>query len=519
MSQTLAVSPVPVAQWFTDDGKVNAWGKAYYYIAGSTTPAKTWLNADGAAGHENTHPIILDSSGRAVIFLRSRVYKVDVQTAAGVSLSGYPQDYIAGLPSFFGYLNVMDYGAVGDGIADDTAAIQAAINAGKASSVTVYMPTGIYKVTATLDLSGSGEVRLVGDGPGHTLIYSTVTTTAGILLGGSATTRKSGVSGIFLRASAGLPAVQVSGNYGINVSDGAGDGVYVRDCWITGFANHAIRVAGQTGPTVIEDVQIDHCAGYGIAFIETGTGCAQDCTVNRGSIQLCWGGIYFDVTASSDSVYDTDIELSTAATLPAIYVKAGGGAHSFSGVTASLKAVPTPAAVVYIEGFGNTWVGGTVQVLNSIAGVDNFLFSGAGCQHNAIVGGYYVNSTGSSGYFVNISGAVDTCVIQPSVNSTLYQAGKDRINDALANYTTAIGVRTVGRGEADNHAVGFPAITTVNVTTNAVAFASLSSAPVEGMIASVTNSSTNAWGATADGAGANHVQVRYNGSIWTVIGK
>ncbi len=58
------------------------------------------------------------------------------------------------------------YGAVGDGVADDTAAIQAAINA--ADSV-VYLPAGTYKVTSTLTLPYAENGLVVrGAGSGYT---------------------------------------------------------------------------------------------------------------------------------------------------------------------------------------------------------------------------------------------------------------------------------------------------------------------------------------------------------------
>lgn len=57
-------------------------------------------------------------------------------------------------------INVLDYGAIGDGVADDTAAIQAALNASKTSKV--VFPVGKYKVTGTLVITydtGSGAVN------------------------------------------------------------------------------------------------------------------------------------------------------------------------------------------------------------------------------------------------------------------------------------------------------------------------------------------------------------------------
>lgn len=60
------------------------------------------------------------------------------------------------LPSYF---NVKDYGAVGDGVADDTAAINRAIAAAAvpvtpslATGAVVYFPTGQYEITSTIDL-------------------------------------------------------------------------------------------------------------------------------------------------------------------------------------------------------------------------------------------------------------------------------------------------------------------------------------------------------------------------------
>lgn len=56
-------------------------------------------------------------------------------------------------------VNVEDYGAVGDAVADDTAAIQAAIDA---ASAVVLFPAGTYRTTATLTLRSG--LRLEGHG-------------------------------------------------------------------------------------------------------------------------------------------------------------------------------------------------------------------------------------------------------------------------------------------------------------------------------------------------------------------
>jgi hypothetical protein len=67
-------------------------------------------------------------------------------------------------------VNVKDFGAVGDGVADDTAAIQAALNASNA----IYIPAGTYRTTNTLtkdgerwSIFGEGiEVSIIKPDPG-----------------------------------------------------------------------------------------------------------------------------------------------------------------------------------------------------------------------------------------------------------------------------------------------------------------------------------------------------------------
>jgi hypothetical protein len=54
-------------------------------------------------------------------------------------------------------VDVRSYGAKGDGVTDDTAAIQAAINAA-GSTYPIIIPPGIYKVTATLNLPRSSHL-------------------------------------------------------------------------------------------------------------------------------------------------------------------------------------------------------------------------------------------------------------------------------------------------------------------------------------------------------------------------
>jgi hypothetical protein len=137
-------------------------------------------------------------------------------------------------------VNVLDYGAVGDGVADDTAAGTAAIATGRP----VYWPTGTYKVSPiTTPLSGSEPNRtsawvlandqiMFGDGPGSILLWGTP-----------------GTQQCFFKAAnctnVGLKNLRFDGGYSSIVvdptADGSVDGVTVENCY---FDNLLIDVLG-----------------------------------------------------------------------------------------------------------------------------------------------------------------------------------------------------------------------------------------------------------------------------------
>jgi hypothetical protein len=80
------------------------------------------------------------------------------------------EEFVGPFPSWANVKNV--YGAAGDGVADDTAALQQALNevATPGHAAVLYLPTGTYRITQTLNLESRLAVSLVGEDPVTTII-------------------------------------------------------------------------------------------------------------------------------------------------------------------------------------------------------------------------------------------------------------------------------------------------------------------------------------------------------------
>jgi hypothetical protein len=210
-------------QFFDNNGDPLSGGKVYTYAAGTTTPQTTYTSRSGLI--PNANPIVLDAAGRTpeqIWSTEGLLYKYVVanandavirtwdniggsevasdfaqdlanttNNAKGDALVGFKQSNASGfLPGATArtvnqklqeFVSVKDFGAIGDGIADDTAAFQSAVNYLQSSAsnwvainttngAALQVPTGTYKITSPVNLYSG--VHLIGEGIGTQILIA-----------------------------------------------------------------------------------------------------------------------------------------------------------------------------------------------------------------------------------------------------------------------------------------------------------------------------------------------------------
>jgi len=207
MSYTLA----PYVFWQQSDGTgvALALGSIEVYLAGTSTPATTYLDSTGTP---NQWPIPLDSEGRCVIYLDpAHSYKFIVKNAAGVVVPGGTQDIVAAVGAgSSGIGEVFTFGsdslanivqtAYPSGATFDTLQPGAAVFAADSANL-----SGVYvlQVTGLITPSGTLTVALVdlsSGAPDTPLATATITsltgavaTSAAITFGAAGTVKQYGI--------------------------------------------------------------------------------------------------------------------------------------------------------------------------------------------------------------------------------------------------------------------------------------------------------------------------------------
>lgn len=311
------------------------------------------------------------------------------------------------LPDWF-YTRV--YGAVGDGIADDTQAIQSALDAARdAGGGVVYLASGTYKISSALVLYNN--ITLLGDGVGVTTIVQSSTSAHGLTGSnlelvtlqdlsidgpGSGTGRGINFVGTVIIYSFYINMTRVMvkqfGSHGIYIDDpvtsvltnvtskeNGGEGFYIRcsdlgtvgtstsliGCYSHNNASNGYRLNNMVYSTFTGCAADHNINGYKIEVSEvvTLTGCGAE--ENTGdSIQIQGGNTISVIGAWISETGTNGVHVTSNArniTLKGIKEFSSGGATSFIDVDAGCSGVTIENCIS--DTLSNSLAAGTTQAL------------------------------------------------------------------------------------------------------------------------------------------------------------
>lgn len=176
--------------------------------------------------------------------------------------------------TYVNIINVKSYGAKGDGVTDDTAAINSAIAAAAIGNCIVRIPSGNYIISAGLSAITANGVTIQGDGCGINATRITTSQTTGDVFSFNTSVQRSGVKDLYITYSS-LPT---AGN-AISIS-GSAYRCFVDNVAIV-KAYNGIYVLSST-ETRLENIELRYLLGsYGVYYTGANGAGSYGCTITK----------------------------------------------------------------------------------------------------------------------------------------------------------------------------------------------------------------------------------------------
>lgn len=165
-------------------------------------------------------------------------------------------------------VSVKDFGAVGDGVTDDTQAFQNALDAADGE---VYVPPGQYNLSATLVFPLTSGVGLIGEGesrqtanPYPTVLRFTQLSTPAIQIRGDGQTLKNlVVRAIDARENAPLDSTAFGVLLeGPDTASGSPENCNIQNVFIEGHPSHGFVASGGVFMTSLDGIAVRDCRGH-----------------------------------------------------------------------------------------------------------------------------------------------------------------------------------------------------------------------------------------------------------------
>ena len=407
------------------------------------------------------------------------------------------------------FINVKDYGAVGDNSHDDTSAIQAAINAAATQAsqfgafTLIYFPAGTYKVTAAITFGNNANLKgifISGDGPGSRLqgsvTYDGSTLGSGYVLSSTLNVANSGPIKI---ADLAVVNTQTGVNTGAIMLLTPIPGI-IENCFIEGF--QAINLVGG-GAAGNPSTQVKNCTVNCSAAYSAGNHSFAISMSNGHQVIGCDAGGFDNairMTNSGCTVIGGRYEANNIA----INVGIDDTGSTIQASNVFIAAVSMEANQIGI----NVNSGGNITIVSVNP-------SGTTGAHSG------VSTTG-----IDLTNAVGTTLICSGGGGLFSNAAvvlpNNVSNITCINCTPNNGSSSGASGVvwSGGNAVAFIACNQA-ITIETVAFASLPSSPWIGQEKYISDPNVVTWGSniTAGSGVLGAVWGKWNGTNWTVSAK